>query len=99
MYLTEIITKLKKEKLTSEKFDALIKGFEKDAKQVEEKETGIIYEFDYYTYTKADQTSGFIKAYRFYDDNTYSKTIVDAFNEYDFENTSPEYGYPVRMCE
>lgn len=39
MYLTEIITKLKKEKLTS-------------------------------------------------------KTIVDAFNEYNFENTSPEYGYP-----
>lgn len=94
MYLTEIITKLKKKKLTSEKFDALIKEFEKNAKQVEEKETGILYEFDYYTYTNADQTSGFIKAYRIYDDNTYSKTIVGAFNEYDFENTSPEYGYP-----
>mgnify|MGYP003549792123 CR=1 FL=1 len=99
MYLTEIITNLKKENLTSEKFDTLIKEFEKDAKQVEEKETGILYEFDYYTYTNADQTSGFIKAYRIYDDNTYSTSIVDTFNKCDFESAAPEYSYPVRICE
>lgn len=73
------ISKILMEKnLTTEKFDTLMKKIEKKTKQVEEKE-GAVYEFDYYSYT--DKDYGFIKAFKIYDDNTYSITIVDEFHK------------------
>ena len=99
MYLTEIIANLKNGNLTNKEFDTLIKEFEKSAKQVAEKEEGVLYEFDYYTYTNADQTNGFIKAYRIYDDNTYSISIVDEFYLCNSANSTPEYCYQPRVRE
>ena len=80
MYLKEIVANLKKENLTSQEFSTIMEEFEKNAKEVEEKETVILHEFDFHLYTSKDKTCGVIGIYRIYEDNTYSVTFIDEFH-------------------
>lgn len=91
MYLKEIVTNLKKEKLTSQEFATLMEEFEKNAKQVEERENGILHEFDFHLYTSRDKSCGLIGIYRIYEDNTYSTTIVDEFHPQHTANSNSIY--------
>ena len=79
MITNGLIALLKNGKLSSKVFTALMKEFEAHATEVEERDEGVIYEFDYYAFS-GDEPCGFIKKYKIYSDNTYSTTIVDEYH-------------------
>lgn len=89
--LTIIFVNLKKEKLTRQEFATLMEEFEQNAKQVEEKEEGILHEFDFHLYTSRDKSCGLIGIYRIYEDNAYSTTIVDEFHPQHTANSTSLY--------
>ena len=74
-----LVSLLKIKNLSSKVFSAVMTEFEEQSREVEEREDGVVYDFDYYSY-KDNKSCGFIKNYKIYNDNTYSTTIVDAYH-------------------
>lgn len=85
MITNGLIALLKNGKLSSKVFTALMKEFEAHATEVEEKDEGEIYTFDYYS-INGNKSCGLIKNYKIYGDNTYSTTIVDEYHYETDEN-------------
>ena len=79
MVTNGLIALLKNGKLSSKVFTALMKEFEAHATEVEERDEGVKYEFDYYAFS-GDESCDFIKNYKIYNDNTYSTTIVGEYH-------------------
>ena len=78
-----LVSLLKIKNMPSKVFSAVMTEFEEQSRKAEEREDGVVYDFDYYSYTD-NKSCGFIKNYKIYNDNTYSTTIVDAYHcEYD----------------
>ena len=74
-----LVSILKIKNLPHDVFAAVMADFEAHSKKVEERKEGVIYDFDYYSYTD-NKSCGFIKNYKIYGDNTYSTTIVGEYH-------------------
>ena len=74
-----LVSLLKIKNLPGNVFAAVMSDFEAHSREVEEREDGVVYDFDYYSYTD-NKSCGFIKNYKIYNDNTYSTTIVGEYH-------------------
>lgn len=85
MTLNKIIKTLNNENLGSNEFNEVMTEFEKNAREIEERNSDVVYEFDYF------DCSGLIKVYKIYNDYTYSTSIVGEI--YSPECCEPDYVY------
>ena len=75
-----LVSILKIKNLPGSVFASVMAEYEGHAIEVDEKEDGVIYEFDYYS-LNGDGLNGFIKNYKIYSDNTYSTTIIGEYHD------------------